>query len=126
MASPMLSPHAIVGPHLMQKLSSRGITQQQHSLDQMESLFSPARLWLHLNQWQMLKVSYIFLNCLSLIDNLFYFGFLVTRRASPGALAVPSSVAVGAQGRGGPNVRMMIAGQKAIKCYSADATKGQQ
>ena len=77
MASPMPSPHAIGGPHLMHQLSSlKGITQQQHSLDQMESLFSPARLWLHLNQWQMLKVSYIFLNCLSLIDNLFYFGFL--------------------------------------------------
>lgn len=43
MASPMPSPHAIGGPHLMHQLSSlKGITQQQHSLDQMESPFSPA------------------------------------------------------------------------------------
>lgn len=33
------------------------------------------------------------------------------RLASPGAAVVPSSVAVGAQGGGGPNVRMMNAGQ---------------
>lgn len=43
MASPMPSPHAIGGPHLMHQSSSpRGISQQQHSLDQMESPFSPA------------------------------------------------------------------------------------